>query len=327
MDDIRWGIIGCGDVTEVKSGPAFNRVAHSSLVAVMRRDAEKARDYARRHNVPRWYADADRLIFDPDVNAIYIATPPNVHAEYAIRAAQAGKPVYVEKPMARTAEECLAMINACQRAGVPLFVAYYRRCLPAFVKVKELVDSGVIGQVRVVNLRLFQAAPVDSKELPWRVQPEIAGGGLFYDLGSHQFDYLDYLLGPVISTTGQSANQAGLYPAEDAVVASWRHASGVLGSGSWCFSAAPEQKQDQVEILGSQGRISFATFDNQPVCLETAAGREEFTFPRIDPIQQPLIETVVAELRGEGLCPSSGLSAARTNWVLESILQSGRQKS
>lgn len=324
MDEIRWGIIGCGDVTEVKSGPAFNRIAHSSLVAVMRRDADKARDYARRHNVQRWYADADRLIFDPEVNAIYVATPPDAHAEYTIRAAQAGKPVYVEKPMARTAAECQMMIDVCQRAGIPLFVAYYRRCLPAFVKVKELVDSGAIGQVRMVNIRLIQAAAVDSANLPWRVRPEIAGGGLFYDLGSHQLDFLDYLLGPITTARGLAVNQAGLYPAEDAVAACWQHESGVLGSGSWCFTAAPGQKQDQVEVLGSQGRITFATFDSQPVYLETPAGREEFTFPRQDPIQQPLIETVVAELRGEGTCPSTGASALRTNQVMEMILRKER---
>ena len=323
MDEIRWGIIGCGDVTEVKSGPAFDRIPHSTLTAVMRRDASKARDYARRHGVHRWYADADQLIFDPEVNAIYIATPPDVHAEYTLRAAQAGKPVYVEKPMARTYAECQTMIEVCQQAGVPLFVAYYRRCLPAFRKVKELVECGAIGDVRLIQMRLYQPAQVgDGKaaDLPWRLRPEIAGGGLFYDLGSHQLDFLDYLFGPITQVSGQAVNQAGLYPAEDAVTASWVHQSGVIGSGNWCFCVAPEQKLDEAEILGSQGRITFSTFDNQPVCLETANGCESFTFPRQDPVQQALIETVVAELRGEGQCPSTGVSAARTNWVMEQII-------
>jgi predicted dehydrogenase len=213
------------------------------------------------------------------------------------------------------------MIDVCQQAGVPLFVAYYRRCLPAFRKVKELVTSGAIGDVRLINTRLYQPPQVsDGSEVPWRLRPEIAGGGLFYDLGSHQLDFLDYLFGPITGVSGQAVNQAGMYQAEDAVMASWVHESGVVGSGSWCFTVAPEHTLDQAEIYGSQGRITFSTFDSQPVCLETSAGRETFTFPRQDPIQQPLIETVVAELRGEGQCPSTGVSAARTNWVMEQII-------
>ena len=323
MNQVRWGMIGCGDVTERKSGPAFNKVAHSSLVAVMARRAVQAEDYARRHGVPRWYDDADRLINDPEVDAIYIATPPDSHAEYTLRAAQAGKPVYVEKPMARTYAECQEMVAACKSAGVPLFVAYYRRCLPAFRKVKELVEGGAVGDVRVVSLRLVHPIhPGDqapSGQLPWRVRPEIAGGGYFYDLGSHQLDYLDFLFGPITSAVGQSANQAGLYPAEDAVTAAWTHASGVLGSGVWCFTASLDSRIDLCEITGSQGRITFSFFEQIPVTLERDSEVEQFTLPPPNPIQQPLIQTIVDELRGEGICPSTGDSGARTNWVMERI--------
>ena len=134
MRTVRLGIIGCGNVTEVKSGPGFQKAKDSSLVAVMRRTGELAQDYAGRHDVPRWYADAEALIGDPEVDAIYIATPPSSHKEYVILAARAGKPIYVEKPMARTHAECQAMIAICREAGVPLYVAYYRRALPRFLK-------------------------------------------------------------------------------------------------------------------------------------------------------------------------------------------------
>ena len=107
FDAVNWGIIGVGDVTEIKSGPAFYKVEHSNLVAVMRRNSEKAADYARRHNVTKWYGDAMELINDSQVDAVYIATPPDSHASYAIAAMLAGKPVYVEKPMARSHRECL----------------------------------------------------------------------------------------------------------------------------------------------------------------------------------------------------------------------------
>ena len=208
MRTIRWGIIGCGNVTEVKSGPGFQKAANSALVAVMRRNAALAEDYARRHGVPRWYADAQALIADPDVDAVYVATPPASHMEYALACARAGKPVYVEKPMARTLAECEAMIDACRSAGVPLFVAYYRRTLPRFLKIKELIESGAIGDVRLVTVTLHQKpAPddADPAKRPWRVVPEIAGGGKFLDLASHTLDFLDYLLGPIVQVKGLAA--------------------------------------------------------------------------------------------------------------------------
>jgi predicted dehydrogenase len=322
MDEVRWGMIGCGDVTERKSGPAFSQVAHSRLAAVMSRSPDKAEDYARRHAVPAWYSDADQLINDPQINAVYIATPPDSHLEYTLRAARAGKAVYVEKPMARTHSECQQMVSACREAGVPLFVAYYRRRLPAFLKVKELVESGVIGDVRFISLRLYHPShpdDFDPQNLPWRVRPEVSGGGYFYDLASHQFDYLDYLFGPVVSTVSQTANRAGLYAPEDTLAASWVHESGLLGSGTWCFVVAPEQHSDYAEIVGSKGRVTFSFFDQIPVCLETASQTEQFSFPRQEPIQQSLVQTIVAELRGEGQCSSTGESGARTNWVMEQI--------
>lgn len=324
MDEIRWGMIGCGDVAERKSGPAFNRLPNSSLIAVAGTSSGRAEEYAHRHGISKWYNDGNLIIDDPEVNAIYIATPPDSHASYTIQAAQAGKPVYVEKPMARTYAECQSMIAACQQSGVPLFVAYYRRCLPAFLKIKELVENGIIGAVRCVTIRLFsppQPQDLDRDHLPWRVRPEISGGGYLYDLASHQLDYLDYLFGPVSGVASLTANQAGLYPAEDITAASWLHASGVIGSGVWCFTTAQGQAVDQAEIVGSWGRIRFSFFEQEPVCLETSSGVEEFLFPRRDPIQLPLIQLVVDELRGVGQCPSTGVSAARTNWVLEQMVR------
>jgi predicted dehydrogenase len=323
MHEIRWGIIGCGDVTEIKSGPAFQKVKDSRLVAVMRRDGAKAQDYAQRHKVPKWYDDAEQLIQDPEVNAIYVATPPGSHAEYVRMAAWAGKPVYVEKPMANSYADCLDMIKVCAGAGVPLFVAYYRRQLPLFLKIKELVDGGAIGEVRLVNIRLYHPPhPNDytPDNLPWRVCPEIAGGGYFFDLASHQLDFLDFVLGPIGSVQGAAGNQAGLYQAEDLVTANFQFASGVFGSGSWCFTVPPVLKTDYTELVGSMGRISYSTFGNEPLRLETAAGTETFDLPYPPHVQQPLIQTIVDELLGRGQCPSTGSTAARTSRVLEEIV-------
>jgi predicted dehydrogenase len=318
---IRWGIIGCGDVTEVKSGPALQKARNSELVAVMRRRGDLARDYARRHGVPAWYDDANSLINDETVDAVYVATPPSSHKEYTLLSAKAGKPVYVEKPMALTFAECVSMIDACRRAGVPLFVAYYRRALPRFIKVKELIERGEIGDVRFVSIAFRQPPGEDVRDraaLPWRVRPEVSGGGLFVDLASHMLDFLDYALGPIREVRGLASNQASLYPAEDIVTGTFRFESGVHGVGTWCFSAF--DRRDSTEVVGTAGRISYATFDATPIVLETRGGRTEFSIENPPHIQQPLVQLIVDALNDAGASPSTGESAARTSWVMDKML-------
>lgn len=322
MKKIKWGIIGCGDVTEVKSGPAFNKIEKSELVAVMRRNAELAEDYAKRHNVNKWYSDADKLINDPDVNAVYIATPPDSHAFYTLKAAKAGKPVYVEKPMARNYEECLTMIETCRKFNVPLFVAYYRRRLPLFMKVKELIENNAVGKIQFVNIRLHvpQKASDYVNEKPWRVIPDISGGGHFVDLASHQLDYLDYILGPIVSVKSVVKNIDKLYSAEDYVSALFEFENGVLGSGLWTFTADDNDRQDIIEISGSKGKIIFPTFNQTPIKVFTQHGEEIFNEEFPPNIQMPLIQTVVNELLAIGICPSDGISASRTSRIMDLIL-------
>ena len=254
MEKIRWGIIGCGDVTEVKSGPAFYKIEGSELVAVMRRDGDKARDYAQRHQVPRWYDQADALIADAEVDAVYIATPPDSHAEYTIQVARAGKPVYVEKPMARNHAECQAMIAACQQAQVPLFVAYYRRTLPAFCKVKALVDEGAIGPVRYVSIELCQPAGENPDDLPWRVVPEISGGGYFFDLASHQLDYLDHLLGPISAVAPPTKPGSTRPKMPSAPVSPSRRGRSASGSGISLPTSTGTASRSSATKAGSSSR-------------------------------------------------------------------------
>jgi len=324
LNKVNWGIIGCGNVTELKSGPAFNKVEHSKLVAVMRRNAKKAADYAHRHGVPKWHSDAGQLINDPEVNAIYVATPPDTHALYAIAAMRAGKPVYVEKPMARTYQECQEMLRVSEETGMPLFVAYYRRSLPAFLKVKELIADGIIGKPLTVNVRLHKSVPerdLKPETQFWHVNPEIAGAGYFYDLASHQFDYLDFVFGPVTEVHGIAKNIAGYYPAEDTVSAAFAFGSGVTGTGSWSFVVPKGCEEDIIEITGTKGKLSFSSFQHGDVKLTSPEGMVSFSFQNPENIQHHLIRQVVQELRGEGKCVSTGHSAARTSWVLEEIVK------
>ena len=328
MKTIRWGIIGCGNVTEVKSGPGFQKANDSQLVAVMRRNGALAKDYAERHGVPKWYDDANALINDPDVDAVYIATPPSSHKEHTLAVARAGKPVYVEKPMARSYAECVEMIEVCRSAGSPLFVAYYRRALPRFLKVKALIESGAIGEPRLVTVTLYQKpAPdeLDPRTLPWRVVPEIAGGGKFLDLASHTLDLLAYYFGPIQSVHGMASNQGKLYRAEDIVTGTFVFESGAHGVGSWCFTAFCDY--DMNEIVGTRGKIAFSSFGVEPIVLTTAGGETEFAIAHPPHVHQPLIQTVVDELNGVGQCPSTGVTGARTSWVMDEMLKEYRRRN
>src|SRR5580658_6591423 len=323
MKPIRWGIIGCGDVTEVKSGPAFQKADGSQLIAVMRREAAKAADYARRHGILRWYDNADRLIADEQVDAVYIATPPGVHESIALKVAAAGKPCYVEKPMARNSAEAQRMVDAFAAARVPLFVAYYRRCLPRFVKAKQIIQSGQLGLLHSVEYRYAdgQMSKADSP-VPWRLQAEQAGAGLFLDLASHALDLLDWFFGPLGDVRGSAANVAGQYNVEDQAQLSFVTVACVPGSAAWDF-AAP-QRADEYRIVGDAGELMFACFGNDPVTVTKSNGESQsFDLPNPTHVEQPMIQTVVDELRGVpgAKSPSVGASGLRTQIVMDRVLE------
>ena len=309
MKKIRWGIIGCGDVTEKKSGPAFNKVPNSELVAVMRRDAEKAQDYARRHGVPKWYSNAHELINDPEVNAVYIATPPDTHEVYTLAAIQAGKPVYVEKPMSTDAASAKRMAEAAAQTGVKLSVAHYRREQPLFKKVKQLITDKHIGAVRYIQLELMEplltAQDLQNPRVQWRVNPAVAGGGLFHDLAPHQLDLMLYFFGAAEKVSGIAVNQSQQYAADDMVSGSILFQNSVLFNGLWCFNAPPAIYVDKCIIVGSEGIMSFPIFDHKAITITQNSKEEILHFERLEHVQQPMIEKVVAYFLDEGPNPSS----------------------
>ena len=324
MKQINWGFIGCGEVTEKKSGPAFNEVEGSQVVAVMSRSENKARSYAERHHVRKWYTDASELIEDPDVNAVYIATPPSSHATFAIMAMRAGKPCYIEKPLAASYNDCIRINRISEQTGVPCFVAYYRRYLPYFQKVKEIIESGTIGNVVNVQVR-FSVPPRDldfqrGKEMPWRLLPDIAGGGYFYDLAPHQIDLLQNLFGVITRAHGYPANRAHLYQAEDTLSACFFFESGIPGSGSWCFVGHESAKEDCIEVIGEKGSLSFSVFTYQPIEVITSEGKNLITVPNPPYVQLPLIKSVIQHLQGIGKCDCTSVSATAVNWVLDRVL-------
>ena len=314
MKQINWGIIGCGDVTELKSGPAFNKVDHSKLVAVMRRDEAKAQSYAQRHHVPRYYTDADLLIKDTEVNAIYIATPPSTHEHFALAALAAGKAVYVEKPMTTSYAAAQNMQLKVAENNGKMVIAHYRREQPFFKKIKQLITGDAIGEIRFVRMDyvknlLTTEALLDNRNA-WRVDSSIAGGGLFHDLAPHQLDLMHYFFGEAESITGMALNQAAAYKADDMVTGNIQFKNGVLFSGVWCFSIPHVQEKDSCEIFGSEGKISFSVFDGHTITVTKNSIAEHFNFEPLQHVQQPMIAKVVSYFLGNSPNPCSAEEGA-----------------
>ncbi|MFD1614102.1 Gfo/Idh/MocA family protein [Gelatiniphilus marinus] len=317
----KWGIIGCGSVTELKSGPAYQKVEGFELQAVMRRNVEKAEDFAIRHNVPKFYANADELINDPEIDAVYIATPPDSHCYYALKVAKAEKICCIEKPMAPTYDECLLINEAFKAKKTPLFVAYYRRSLPRFKQIKVWIDSNKIGKIRHINWHFSKPAnAIDlAKTYNWRTDIKIAKGGYFDDLASHGIDLFMHLLGDITIAQGIATNQQGLYTAMDAISGTWMHQSGITGSGSWNFGT--EKREDDVYIYGEKGKISFSVFGEVPVELEHGDHKESLFIENPENIQLFHVQNIKKHIMQNKVHPSTGKTAAHTTWVLENILK------
>lgn len=317
---VNWGIIGCGDVCEIKSGPAFNKVPNSRLIAVMRRNADKVKDYALRHAVPNFYTDAARLINDTAINAVYIATPPSSHEAYTEMALKAGKPVYVEKPVTINAASVERMIALGKKYDTKVSVAHYRRGLALFNKVKQLVQDGAIGKVKLVQLKTLQPPAskiITQTEDNWRLNTTISGGGLFHDLSPHQLDILYWIFGEPQEVHVKSANQGKQYAAPDLTMVQIAFADDVYFNGVWNFNIAESATEDKCEIIGDKGSIEFAFFRVSTIKLITAAGTQllETEYPLN--IQQPHINNVVRFFRGEDTNPCSLEDALVTMKVMD----------
>lgn len=322
MNTINWGIIGCGEVCEVKSGPAFSRVAHSQLLAVMRRDAEKAADFARRHQVPKYYTDAAQLIADPEVNAIYIATPPHLHETYTLAALEAGKPVYVEKPMAIDAQSASRMAARGEALGIPLCVAHYRRQQPQFLKVKELIDTGAIGTIRAASLCFWAPASnynLKEERISWRLNPQVSGGGIFHDLAPHQLDLLFYFFGNPVDVQGIAVNTGGLYQTPDSIGALLLFDGNVVTTASWMFTAADGIQEDYITITGSEGQLKFSVFGGGGVEWTQGGNKTIFPFAPLPHVQEPMIAAVTRYFLGKGPNPCPAYAGVQVMDAMDRI--------
>jgi predicted dehydrogenase len=342
---VSWGIIGCGDLVERKSGSAFSRCERSRLFGVMRRSGERAADFARRHGVPFWTTDASALIHHPEVDAVYIATPPAHQLAYGLEVCAAGKPCLVEKPVGRSAGECAQLVEAFRKRDLPLFASYYRRHLPKFRRVAELLAEGRLGRVVSISYRAAAPAPKSG----WRLSPELSGGGLFFDLAGHVLDLFDAWFGPLELLGGGAVNANAAHDVEDAACLTFRTPEGALGSASWNFAAA--RQWDALEIAGTAGRVELECMDcDSPLRLEIrrerAAGlggsppplarrlssalrrrrrrsewlAREWRFAQTPHLYQPLVQTVVDAILDGGGAEASGAAALRASRLMDGAL-------
>ena len=300
MEKVNWAMIGCGDVTEVKSGPGLYKSSNSELIGVYNRTYEKAEDYIRRHKIAKVYKTVEDLLSDEQVDVVYIATPPKSHYQYAVQCLNAGKIPYIEKPVANSYKECLEIKALSEKVDLPVYAAFYRRGVEKFLKIKELLDNKILGAIRYVYVSQtmpVEEAELDRETLPWRVIPNISGGGKFLDMGVHVLDCLAMFFGEYEYMKGIASNQGGYYDAEDTVVATFKLKCGILGSGSWCYVA--DKNTNEVQIVGERGRIVYDGLSAKKFVLEVDGKEETFTFDVPEHASMPYQQAVVNELIGK----------------------------
>lgn len=316
MDKINWGIIGCGDVAEVKSGPAFQKVDNSNLVAVMRRNAKKAKDFAQRHQVEFWYNSVDDLLANNLINAVYIATPPSTHLEVIKKCLNAKMMVYLEKPITINYDEAL-VLNQTLTPNNKVVVAHYRRELPAFKKVRELINNNSIGKILFADIQILQSKSnnIINTTSDWRLKPEISGGGYFYDIAPHQIDLMYHYFGDVKNAKGfvTSSEKNGVNEIVNGII---EFKNGIHFRGIWNFNASEKNTKDECKIYGEKGVITFSFF-GENVYLKTEESESEFNFKNPENIQKPMIAKTVNYFLGEGENPCTVKEATKVLEIMD----------
>lgn len=328
MDKIKWGFIGCGRVVQHKSGKAFNEVHNSCVYAIMRRDLNAAKQSAYMFGAPQWYNSVEGIL-SSDVDAIYIATPPGLHFEQAMACCDAGKPIYIEKPFARNYTEAKAITDAFAEKEIPIFVGHYRRALPRFQFVKDLINNETIGRVTSVQSYLNRMFSRREAQETWLYNPALSGGGKFYDIAAHSLDIIAFLFGNIVEIHGFAANSETECPLEDTVVCSYVTENGILGAAS--FNCISDKKNDRMFVNGTKGSLEFSIHgQHDVVVLDYTTGKtNSILMPDPEVIEQPMIQTVVDNLLNKGICQCTAMEALPTYWAIDQILDKfyhGRQR-
>jgi predicted dehydrogenase len=292
MKQVTWGLIGCGDIARKRVAAALRDTDRSALMAVSRRQTGLARAFAEEFGASKWYSTWAELVADPDLNAVYLATPVHLHAEQTIAAAAAGKHVLCEKPLALSVAECDRMIAACRANNVKLGVAYYRHFYPVINRIRKILQSDEIGKPVMAQINAFESFnPPRDHPRHWLLRKDESGGGPMFDFGCHRIEVLLHLMGPISKVRGLTANVRFEREVEDTAAALFRFEAG--GCGTLAVTHSASEAQDTLDVFGAAGSVHVTVLNEGNLRVLTAHGERTEAHPPAENLHAPLIADFV----------------------------------
>jgi predicted dehydrogenase len=320
---IRWGVIGAGDVFEHKSGPALYQTPDSELVAIMRTDAAKADATAQRHGAKRWYTDAQSLVNDPDVNAVYIASPHYLHPEHVALAARANKTVLCEKPMGVSAAQARACVDVCNKQEVSLTVAYYRRFWDVTQAMLERLRDGAIGRVVAARAQITDFFSGDD-DRAWLTSRAKSGGDALANAGAHWVDLFRYLLGDVAEVIAFTSSKLSGFETDDTAMVNMRMKNDALAT--LIVTRRTPISTNELDIFGTEGRLYASPLSDGRLILHRQGREPELHhFPRRGVTHSELIAELIPRLQRGEPSPVPGEQAVAAWRVLEAAYRSAEE--
>ena len=316
---IRWGFLGCGKVVRTKSGDAFRNVPNSTIEVIRRRNLDAAKESAEYFGAPYW-CDCIEELLASEIDAVYIATPPGLHYEQAMACLNAGKAVYLEKPFARNYTEAKQLTEAFEEAGVPLYIGHYRRALPRFLKIREMLKSNIIGDVTDIDFYLNRIFSQKEADNSWLYNPVLSGGGKYYDIAPHTVDIIQFLFGNITEVQGSARNLGVGCPLENVVEMTFVTEKGVNGKARFCCVA--DEKSDRMHVTGTKGTMEFSVHGKTDVIVKDENGTiiEQFDLPDPKAVEESMVQSVVEDLLGISKCESKAKDVLVTYKIIDEVL-------
>ena len=316
---IRWGFLGCGKVVRTKSGDAFRNVPNSTIEVIRRRNLDAAKESAEYFGAPYWCDRIEELLAS-EIDAVYIATPPGLHYEQAMACLNAGKAVYLEKPFARNYTEAKQLTGAFEEAGVPLYIGHYRRALPRFLKIREMLKSNIIGDVTDIDFYLNRIFSQKEADNSWLYNPVLSGGGKYYDIAPHTVDIIQFLFGNITEVQGSARNLGVGCPLENVVEMTFVTEKGVNGKARFCCVA--DEKSDRMHVTGTKGTMEFSVHGKTDVIVKDENGTilEQFDLPDPKAVEESMVQSVVEDLLGISKCESKAKDVLVTYEIIDEVL-------
>ena len=316
---IRWGFLGCGKVVRTKSGDAFRNVPNSTIEVIRRRNLDAAKESAEYFGAPYWCDRIEELLAS-EIDAVYIATPPGLHYEQAMACLNAGKAVYLEKPFARNYTEAKQLTEAFEEAGVPLYIGHYRRALPRFLKIREMLKSNIIGDVTDIDFYLNRIFSQKEADNSWLYNPVLSGGGKYYDIAPHTVDIIQFLFGDITEVQGSARNLGVGCPLENVVEMTFVTEKGVNGKARFCCVA--DEKSDRMHVTGTKGTMEFSVHGKTDVIVKDENGTilEQFDLPDPKAVEESMVQSVVEDLLGISKCESKAKDVLVTYKIIDEVL-------